>query len=167
MEEYLDVINENDEVIGKATKEECHKKKLLHRGSCVLIFNKKGELLIQKRSRLNINWKGYWAASAGGHVYVGETYEDAAKRELEEELDIVTDNLEFLFKIIDESCPSIDAVFKCIHDGPFKLNEEVEILEFIELNNLKEEILKNKRPFAKPFVERFNKYLEEFGHEEL
>ena len=41
MTEYFDVINEKDEVVGKATREECHKKGLLHRAVHIILVSKK------------------------------------------------------------------------------------------------------------------------------
>ena len=51
MQEYFDVLNENGEFTNKiATREECHKKGLWHRAVYGFIFNKNGDVLLQKRS---------------------------------------------------------------------------------------------------------------------
>jgi isopentenyldiphosphate isomerase len=50
MDEVLDVVNKKDEVIGQALKSECHNNGLWHRGVAIIVINKKGDILIQKRS---------------------------------------------------------------------------------------------------------------------
>jgi 16S rRNA (adenine1518-N6/adenine1519-N6)-dimethyltransferase len=52
----------------------------------VFLLNKVGEVFLQKRSRLKDVHPGCWDSSAAGHLDVGESYEDCARRELEEEL---------------------------------------------------------------------------------
>ena len=86
MAEIFDIIDEHDNVIGQASREEAHKKSMLHRIVDIFIFNSKGELLLQKRSEKKDTNPGLWTFSAGGHVEYGETYLEAANKELEEEL---------------------------------------------------------------------------------
>lgn len=52
----------------------------------VWIINSRGEILIQQRDRTRPNWPGYWCESAGGAIQSGETPDDAAVRETQEEL---------------------------------------------------------------------------------
>ena len=54
----------------------------------VCIFNKKGEMLIQKRSADKIDWPNMWDISSGGGVMAGEEAYRAAERELFEELGV-------------------------------------------------------------------------------
>ena len=49
-DEIFDVVNERDEVIGRATRSEVHERGLLHRAVHIFVFNSRGELFIQKRS---------------------------------------------------------------------------------------------------------------------
>src|SRR3989338_10309111 len=124
--EYFDVVNEKDKVIGKASRDECHKKGLLHRASHILILNSEGKILFQKRSMEKDLYPGWWIDSAAGHLDSGEGYETAAHRELKEELGIDT-NLVYLFlkrkqwkgkgKIDNE----IVKVFGGKHSGPFNI----------------------------------------------
>lgn len=84
--EFLDTVNERDEVTGKASLKEVYEKLLTHRIVHVLIFNEKGEMALQLRSKTVPFCPGHWATPAGGHVRSGESYEQAALREFEEEL---------------------------------------------------------------------------------
>ena len=86
MEEF-DVLNENGEFTFKtATREECHTKGLWHRAVYAFIFNKNGDVLLQKRSNQKKLWPNLWDITAGGHVLAGEFGKDALKREVKEEL---------------------------------------------------------------------------------
>ena len=92
MEEF-DVLNENGEFTSKtATREECHTKGLWHRAVYAFIFNKNGDVLLQKRSKLKKLWPNLWDVTAGGHVLASEFGIDALKREIKEELGIEISN---------------------------------------------------------------------------
>lgn len=91
MVEYLDIIDENDNVIDVMEKEEAHVKKLKRRFVHIYLFNDSGEMLIQQRSETK-GWKpNLIDPSAAGHVQSGEAYEDAAHRELMEEVGVETE----------------------------------------------------------------------------
>ncbi|HUF60501.1 MAG TPA: 16S rRNA (adenine(1518)-N(6)/adenine(1519)-N(6))-dimethyltransferase RsmA [Verrucomicrobiales bacterium] len=85
-EERFDVVDAADQVTGSSTRDEVHRRALLHRAVHVFLFNRRGELFLQKRSRLKDSHPGRWDSSASGHLDSGETYLAAARRELCEEL---------------------------------------------------------------------------------
>ncbi|MBR5523200.1 MAG: NUDIX domain-containing protein, partial [Akkermansia sp.] len=87
-DELFDVVDEQDRVLRQATRKEVHDGALLHRAVHVLVFNKNHDCLLQKRSLLKDRHPGVWDSSAAGHLDAGESYEDAARRELKEELGI-------------------------------------------------------------------------------
>lgn len=76
------MVNENDEVLGTVPKEEAHRKGIPHRIAVTYVENGKGKFLVQVRM------DGTLDHSSAGHVDPGETYEEAARRELSEELGI-------------------------------------------------------------------------------
>lgn len=86
--EVFDVVDEADQVVGKATRAEVHAKGLLHRAVHLFVINGRGELLLQKRSLLKDKHPGVWDSSVAGHLDAGESYIDAARRELVEEMGI-------------------------------------------------------------------------------
>jgi isopentenyl-diphosphate delta-isomerase type 1 len=88
MQEYFDVVNEDDVVVGRCPGIECVNRGLLHRAVVVFLTNSQGEVYIQKRASNLIFFPGYWSASCTGHVSSGETYLEAAKREVKEELGV-------------------------------------------------------------------------------
>lgn len=89
----IDIVDKNDNVIGECSVKEAHEKKLLHRVSVVYLINDKKEILVQERMD-----DGRLDHSAAGHVDKGETYIDAAKRELKEELGVEFVTLKHLGK---------------------------------------------------------------------
>ncbi len=99
-EEILDIVNDEDRVIGQASRQEVHGNPiLLHRVVHVLVFNSQGQLFLQKRADDRVVQPGKWDTSMGGHVDAGEIPEEAARRELSEELGITaTANLTLLHK---------------------------------------------------------------------
>ena len=85
-------VDDDDQVIGSVTRGEAHQNSdIKHRSVFILVFNEAGELLLQKRSKNKDTFPGFWTLSASGHVNYGQTYDEAAKRELQEELDLELD----------------------------------------------------------------------------
>jgi len=98
-EELFDIVDDDDEVIGRAPRSECHgNPALVHRAVHVLIFNSAGELLLQKRATDKDIQPGRWDTSVGGHLKVGESYSAAAYREMHEELGLSGLPLIYLYR---------------------------------------------------------------------
>lgn len=108
--EWFDVVDENDRVIGKETRSQVHKKKLLHRAIHVFVFRSDGALYLQKRSATKDTAPNRWVSSCSGHVDSGEDYETAARRELGEELGIDGQNADL------EEIQAISAVRETGHE---------------------------------------------------
>ena len=85
-EDIFDIVDVFDNVIGQKPRSEVHAKGLKHRAVHVLVFNDENEIFMQKRSASKDTWPGAWDASRTGHVDTGETYFEAALRELDEDL---------------------------------------------------------------------------------
>ncbi len=98
-DELFDVVDEHDEVQRQERREVVHAEELLHRAVHVFVFNKSGEVFLQKRSRLKDSHAGRWDSSASGHLDAGESYDACAVRELGEELGQRGEGLEFLARI--------------------------------------------------------------------
>lgn len=75
-------IDNNDNPLGEISLEKAHQEGLLHRISAIYLTDNNNQILIQKRT------DGRLDHSAAGHVDIGESYLEAAKRELEEELGV-------------------------------------------------------------------------------
>jgi len=143
--ELLDVVDRNDKVIGQATRKDCHEKGLLHRISIAIIFDKNYRIFVGKRSKTKYYRPGEWSISVGGHVESGETYEQAMKRELKEEIGIdgklisvenYVDTSEY-----DKECRR---VFYIVTDQKIRLNEkEYEEGLFLTYDELKQKLKKD------------------------
>lgn len=95
LDEILEIVNEKNNVIGQATRLDCYKKGLLHRAVNVFVYNSKGEVFLQKRARRK-RFPSFWDLSCSEHVKPGESFEQAAKRGLQEELGIDVEPKEIL-----------------------------------------------------------------------
>lgn len=86
-EEILFQVDENDRVVGTVTKAWANSHpEIFHREVRVVLFDKKGRVLIQRRSPYKKVYPGVWAETCQGHVPYGLSYEEAAHKELQEEL---------------------------------------------------------------------------------
>ncbi len=157
--ELLVVVDENDNFLEFLDRDICHapKNPRIHREVFILLKNKRGELLLQKRSMKKDSFPGFWTLTASGHVAKGDTYEDAAQRELFEEVGINT-KLNFEYKYLhkrDDNFAMI-AVFEGDTDGNVVIDkEEVEKVGFFnkeELKQIKEELT----PAAREVLLRLN-----------
>ena len=89
MKEYVILVDQNDNPIGKEDKVKCHLPNgKLHRAFTALIFNGDGKLLLTKRSEGKMLWPDYWDGTFASHPREGETYVSSAERRMPEELGI-------------------------------------------------------------------------------
>lgn len=79
--EIVDIVDESNNVISSASVEDAHDQRLLHRVAGVFVFNTDGFIYLQTGNKYN-----KLDVSVGGHVQKGESYEDAARREMFEEI---------------------------------------------------------------------------------
>ncbi len=84
----LNIIDENNNIIGRDTRENIHKKGLLHSEIHIWIYNKNGEILFQRRAKTKDTYPNLLDVSVGGHVEMGDDYLVTAIKELEEETGI-------------------------------------------------------------------------------
>lgn len=162
MAEMLDIVNEKNESVGRAPKEEIHLKNMPHRHIFVFIFNKKGEMIIQKRVMSKLKNPGCWTASVSGHVAAGESYEEAAIRETMEELGVKAQKAKLnLLKIFRGDENDFNALLVLDYNGSITANkDEIDAVDFVSPAKLKEEIKSEKRKFAPVFKFVFRLYTE-------
>jgi isopentenyl-diphosphate delta-isomerase len=86
--DYVILVDENDSELGTMEKMEAHVKGELHRAFSVLLFNSKGEMLIQRRSDHKYHSAGLWTNTCCSHPRPGESVTEAARRRLREEMGI-------------------------------------------------------------------------------
>jgi isopentenyl-diphosphate delta-isomerase len=123
-DELFDIVNDRDEVVGRAPRREVHARGLWHRAVHVLVFNAAGQVFLQKRSLLKDTAAGLWDSSCSGHVDAGEDYDHAAQRELGEEIGLALSRPParwFRIEACAETSWEFVWVYRLAHEGPFIL----------------------------------------------
>jgi isopentenyldiphosphate isomerase len=147
--EIVDIVDEINNVVGSADVETAHNEKLIHRVVGVFVFDVNGNLYLQKGNKY-----GKLDLSVGGHVQKGETYEDAARREMIEELGLDVPRQHVTTFLPKEArLGHYWAVFTAIapSDWNFKETEEVSSLEQISMTRIKEMMQKEPDLFTHGF----------------
>jgi isopentenyldiphosphate isomerase len=167
MDELVDVVDENDNVIGQEMKSVCHAKHILHRTTTILVFKDSSlkETLIQKRS-LDKEIAPGLLSFTGGHLKAGDTYLSGAKRELQEELfhnHELPKEIKFkkLFKIKNsmDQQRELKTVWSTVYPGPFYLQpEEVDELYFENIDILAKKIAAHPEQYSETSRMLFKEY---------
>ena len=108
--EQLPVVDKNDRIRNYASRSEVHGNNLRHRAVHILIFNQAGDVYLQQRSRWKDRHPLKWDSSAAGHVTAGENYDETARRELKEELDVDVP-LERIFRLTASSSTDYEFIW--------------------------------------------------------
>ncbi len=132
-DEWFDVVNERDEVVGREMRRVVHATGLWHRAVHILVYDGAGRVFLQKRSMKKDMSPGLWDSSCSGHVDSGEDYDTAAVRELGEEIGVhgatigtAETELRRWFRV--EACEETGWefcwIYRLRHDGPLTLDPE-------------------------------------------
>ena len=166
--EILEVVDDEDRVIGTERRGVIHARCLMHRSAQVLLFNTAGDLFLQKRSANKDEFPGLWDSSAAGHLNPGESYHQCALRELEEELGIRhSEKLTLLFKFRASADTGHEhcTVFRCVSDSPVSLQaEEVDEGKWLSPGEM-DYWVDNRGPLLTPAIRRIWLKLREQAHE--
>lgn len=136
-DELLFQVNEKNEVLGSISRGEAHSKKgVYYRTIYVLVFNKKNEVLIQKRSSTKDLYPNCWDLSVGGHVNWGDGYEETAVREINEELGLKMKKSDLITKG--------DVLVNLANSGEFFRVFEYKLKPGEKINTLEEEVADTK-----------------------
>jgi isopentenyldiphosphate isomerase len=164
------VVDENDIVVSNTSRDDCHKRGLLHRSVEVFVFKDSSlkEILIQKRGIKNEFSPEKLCGSAGGHVTKGETYHIGAIRELREELFTrgvpKTIKLRKIDKFKINDFPrnyEIKVLYYTIYNKQFDWSRKdlLEEPKFVKIKDLIEDIKSNPERYTKAFKISFGKFL--------
>jgi isopentenyl-diphosphate Delta-isomerase len=142
-EEWFDVVDASDRVIGREQRAIVHARGLLHRAVHCFVHDASGALLLQLRSAHKDRFPSRWSTSVSGHVDSGETYDEALHRELAEELGAIPPSdasPEYLGRT--SPGPETEGEFVCCYrmtwEGPFSPPEdEVSALEWKTIREVK------------------------------
>lgn len=174
----LNIIDEDNNIVGEDSRENIHRKGLLHREIHVWIYNKKGEILLQKRSMTKDTYPGLLDASVDGHLDLNDDYDKAAIREFEEEIGIKIskNDLTYITKIRKKSYDKITGmtnnVIRAVYAYEYDNEQEIKLekgeadsLEFWPLEkilNLSEEDREKFIPaiLSKEYIDIFKRIQE-------
>lgn len=155
MREWLDIVDKEDKVIGKAPKDDIYARNCLHRIVHIFVFNEKGEMAIQMRSATKSFAPNCWTTGAAGHVCANEGPKLAAERELEEEIGLKTP-IEYKAKIYYQDTPDRPSKFLYCYEtrseGPFTCDPaEVDFCRFFSFEKI-QDMVKRGEGFHPEFI---------------
>lgn len=169
MEEFVVLVNEQDEETGIMEKMEAHKKGVLHRAFSVFIFNDLGELLLQQRAFHKYHSPGLWTNTCCSHQRPGEKSDTAAHRRLQEEMGFdceLREVFSFIYKTPFENGLTeheYDHVFLGDYNGKVNFNtDEVEAVRWIKPDDLKKEVNQSPGQFTSWFKICFEELLKNY-----
>ncbi|XPE50916.1 NUDIX hydrolase YfcD [Shigella flexneri] len=118
--EWVDIVNEENEVIAQASREQMRAQCLRHRATYIVVHDGMGKILVQRRTETKDFLPGMLDATAGGVVQADEQLLESARREAEEELGIAgvpfAEHGQFYFE--DKNCRVLGALFSCVSTVP-------------------------------------------------
>jgi len=158
--EFFEIVDDKGKIIGTAPRNVCHgDPSLVHRAAHVLVFNSAGKLLLQLRSNDKDIQPGKWDTSVGGHLAVGEGYEEAALREMEEELGITGVELRYLYDYPLRNAVESENLrsFYAVYDGVVKHQpEEIDDVRWWDIKDVRASL--GSGIFTPNFEEEFALY---------
>lgn len=158
-EEWFPLVDEAGNIVGRATRRECHDgSKRLHPVVHLHIYNKDGDLFLQKRSLAKDIQPGKWDTAVGGHVDYGENIEEALRREAREELGIEGFEAELMARYVFESSIEKELVhtYRTVYEGPFTPDkEELDDARFWRIDEIESQL--GKGIFTPNFEREYNR----------
>ena len=153
MEEYVILVDQNDNPIGKEDKVKCHLPNgKLHRAFTALIFNGEGKLLLTKRSEGKMLWPNDWDGTVASHPRESETYVSSAERRMPEEIGITckmnyVNKFEYHVPYKDvgsenEICGTLIGTIDSF-DQTSMIKDEISEIKWINTDELKNELEQN------------------------
>ncbi|MDP2664294.1 MAG: isopentenyl-diphosphate Delta-isomerase [bacterium] len=140
------LVDEKDNQIGVGEKLKVHREGKLHRAFSVLIFNSKGETLLQKRAAGKYHCPGLWTNTCCSHPRASYDIREEAERRLKEEMGIdphLKEIFSFIYKadLGELTEHEFDHVFVGQFEGdPSPDPEEADGWKWISVEDLKEDV---------------------------
>ena len=164
------LVDEKDNEIGIEEKIKVHREGKLHRSFSIFIFNRKGELLIQKRAKSKYHSPGLWSNTCCSHPRPAKNLEDEVKKRLKEEMGIVKCGLKEVFNFIynvktgDLIEHEFDHVFFGTFEGNPKPNpDEAESWKWVNIIELKKDIKENPGKYTAWFKLILDRVIRKYG----
>lgn len=156
--EFVTLVDEHDRPCGEVEKMEAHRHALLHRACSVVLFNDRGDVLLQKRNPKKYHSGGLWSNTCCTHPRPGESPHHAARRRLREEMGIEAElrpAFNFIYRAeLDDDLVEheYDHVFVGVtSDTPIPHPEEVADWRWAPIEEVAHEIDENAEAFSRWF----------------
>jgi isopentenyl-diphosphate Delta-isomerase len=154
-DEVFDVVDDQDHVVGQATRKDVHARRLLHRATHVLVIDPAQRVFLQKRSMAKDSAPGCWDSSCSGHLDSGEDYLTAAVRELAEEIGVRAHAEDLVYHLQLPPCAETGwefiSIFSLRYDGPVTPDPaEVERGEWFQMEEVTQRLAAAPHEFTKP-----------------
>jgi isopentenyldiphosphate isomerase len=156
------LVDEADRVTGTAPRRQIRARNLLHRGIAVIVRNPAGEIYVHRRTPTKDVFPDMYDMVVGGMVTAGESYEEAARRELSEELGIEGSEPAFLLRhrYRGDRNNAWISLYEILWPGPIRLqHEEIAWGAFMAVEKV--EAKRGEWRFAPDHLEIFDRYLSE------
>jgi len=157
-EEYVILVDGNDNPIGLEEKVKCHLPNgKLHRAFTALLFDEKGRLVLTRRAKEKMLWPEDWDGTVASHPREGETYTSSAERRMPEELG-VSCKMDYLMKFEyhvpykdigseNEICGTLIGIVD--KSTKFQIvEEEIDLIKWVSANELLSEIKNNPKIYC-------------------
>ena len=157
----IDVVDRADTPVGIIPRAEVFQKHANFRVSHVLIFNSRGELLLQRLALSRNRNPGAWGSSVASYIFSTEDYLQAAQRRVGQELGISDFVIAPLGKteMLDDGCLKFISVFQSFSDGPFHYDpSHIDRVEFVSTPEIRRLIETGSRIFTPTFLHVFRFY---------
>jgi isopentenyl-diphosphate delta-isomerase type 1 len=162
-EELFDVVDAGDCVVCSRPRSVVHQQKLLHRAVHVFVFGADNKLLIHRRSPSKEEFPSVWTSSCSGHVSSGESYDETAPRELEEELGISDVALKMLHKFpaCEDTSWEFTVLYSVMTDQePVPDPEEITAVLWLSVDEIAAWLSRSPEEFSPAFRLLFSWYIE-------
>jgi len=152
------LVDEADNAVGTMEKLEAHQKGVLHRAFSILLFNSKGEILLQQRAAAKYHSAGLWTNACCSHPVPGEPIAITIRKKLMQEMGIDVQpsfSHTFIYKsVLDNGLieHELDYVYTGTFDGiPVVNPDEVQAWRYVSEADLQKEIIQSPENFTSWF----------------
>lgn len=153
-EEHVDQVDDEDRVVGQVRRSDVYRLRANFRVVHVFLLNGRRQLLIHQLSAGKPRFGGAWGSSVAGAVRAGEAPEDAARREVREELGVEVADLRLVGRtaVREEGLTKFLYLYALVHDGPVHPDPgEIALAEFVDLPRLRDMMERRERAFTPTF----------------
>lgn len=173
-DEQIEVVDRTGKRVDTITRSAVYVSGALHKAVNILVFNKKREIYLQKRSSSKSSFPSFWDISVSEHTKSKESYKQAAQRGLIEELSITSRTILIRDKHIQKSNFIKDGkviqenelvkLFATMYDGKIKIEKaEISRGKFVNVKKLKNFFEEKKLKFTPWALDEISFFLKKEG----